>query len=151
MAFYILVTSPVNRIPAREVLNHRLKRKFWPINELTVNREKIREGDKFVFYLAGIATKGQMAQCFVASASAVSQVISHKIPISEIGDDINPGYGIWLEDINYFPEPISIRDLLKKLSLIKLKTTKAWGGYLQGGCIPISEKDYNLIKLSSSK
>lgn len=142
MAYYILVTSSISNVAANEVLAHRLERKFWPINERTTNREKVKVGDGFIFYLAGA---GKLSQCFVAMGCADSEVIKSELTWPDGFTDINPGYGLWLREISYFKNPVPIKKILKKLSFIKIKANNVWGGYLQGGCITINEKDYNLV------
>jgi predicted RNA-binding protein len=147
MSFFILIVSPIELypsgyVPAREVLENRLNQRVWPFNEYTRNRKSIKEGDKFVFYLAG-RLKKQEKQVFVGAATAASQVEKIQIAVPEEWYVDHPYYGIQLKEIIYFKESVPIRKIMADLSFIK--SSNKWGAYIQGGCISISEEDYNLI------
>ncbi len=105
----------------------KIKEKKWSIFRKTLNRNKLKVGDRIVFYKAGIDGKK-----FIGKASIYTE-------LKEDGIDFSLG----LSDAEVWKKPIKITSLLDSLEFIKDKTN--WGCYLQGGVRPISDSDYMTI------
>ena len=106
----------------------RLDKRKWPIFHFTINRKRIRADDLAIFYKAGAG-----GQKIIGKATTASAIISI---------DGKLDFYVKLKDVEQCND-VSIRPLVKKLEFIKNK--QQWGGYLQGGVRPITEKDYETI------
>lgn len=130
-------------IYARQIVGHRLHRRLWPLYQRTRYRGKITAGDRCLIYVGG---RGPDAQCLVASAvvnSVDSDPTDLSIDPSDIVNDV-PATVLKLSDIIEFPQPVSMRALLDVLRFIP-SNKKKWGAVLQGGCLKISDGDFETI------
>jgi predicted RNA-binding protein len=144
MASYILIASPINLYPGHvkgiKIFRHRLERGIWPFNENTRNKKSLEEGDSLLFYISGREEESHM---FWAQGIAATKVKTIKIDEPEHWHIQYPRFGLKLGDIKEFQKPVPIREILTDLSFIK--SYHKWGAYLQGGCITIEKKDYELV------
>lgn len=150
--YYILVAADADKsrlsMPsAYDIAHYRLKTKRWGINTNTRNRTNLKAGDYALIYASGLRENGKS---FIASARLESgaEILPHRC-IGEIDGPNNlahllSGYSIKLTDINYFNKRVDIRNIKSLLSFVKNPDSPRWGGCLQGGCITISEKDFQL-------
>ena len=116
----------------REFLE-RIKNEKWPIYSRTTNRNRIKKGDRILFYLAGPHRKK-----IIASSHLGSQ-------IRKEGDD----FAVALEKIDAWKKHVPIQPLVGTLEFIKNK--EKWGTHMQGGVVYISDKDHDLIVGSRKK
>lgn len=129
----------------REILKTRLEDGFWGLGERTPNRNNLEVGDKVVFY------EGNPTKSFVASATLKSR--SFKLSSDErnkFSHDrslFTTEYGVYLEEIHQFENPIPAEQVIDSLSFIENK--EYWYSYFQGGTREIFEKDYFAITRAS--
>lgn len=116
-----------------EEFEKRMKEKSWPIYSYTVNRKRIRPGDKIAFYKAGEGNK------IILGISETSS----EIKAQEGGID----FTVSLRNIDVWNKPILMKPLVDKLDFIDNKDQ--WGRYMQGGVVSISKKDFETISAKS--
>jgi len=128
---------------AFEVSTRRLEHKHWPLYEHTACRSKISCGDKVLIYVAG---SGKNAQTFLASASVngIEPVQGNMWDRENLITEQAPFCVLALSVDDLFPNPISIRPILKTLSFIPKNKSK-WGAVMQTGLKKISLVDYETI------
>jgi hypothetical protein len=135
-------TSGRNMMPALEVYLHRMKDGFWGFKQNVRYKHEIRENDFVLFYLAG-----KDGQKFVGSSILNSRF--QKLTRSEYvkichRPFLMAKHGVYLKDTDVWNEPISIRPMLKKLSIIEPFLPK-WGGALHSSITPLPESDLKTI------
>jgi predicted RNA-binding protein len=128
-------------IKAIDVLKDRVKEKFWSLNKNSGNFNRIRKGDKVIFYMGGRDGQKLMGRCTLAS---------EPYPLTSEQKKQIEGYpssmfshSVSLEDIKMWKEPLPIVDLKEELAFIKNKDL--WGKYFRRSIIPLSDEDYNTI------
>jgi predicted RNA-binding protein len=128
-------------IPGREILKTRLEDGIWGLGERTPNRKNLAAGDKVVFY------EGNPTKSFVASATLKSKSFQLSADERErFSHDkalFTTEYGVYLEDIQLFENPIPAEQVVDSLSFIENK--EYWYSYFQGGTREIFEIDYFVI------
>lgn len=128
-------------LTGREILETRFRDEFWGLGERTPNRKKLDAGDKVVFY-EGIPTKS-----FVASATLKANSFQlsedERKRFSHDSGFFTTEYGVYLENIRQFENPIPVEQVVDSLSFIENK--EYWGSYFQGGTRELSEKDFITI------
>jgi predicted RNA-binding protein len=105
----------------------RIKTKRWDLYKRTSHRLNIRKEDKILFYLARYPRRK-----FVANA-----VLSSKVR------EEDEEFSVGLNKIKIWKRQIPIRPLIESLEFIKNKNK--WGGYMQGGIVKITKKDFDKI------
>tara|TARA_Y100000590_G_scaffold217986_1_gene246922 strand:- start:39 stop:506 length:468 start_codon:yes stop_codon:yes gene_type:complete len=143
--FYILVNSDGfnefdKRVDANLIADFRLKVKAYPMNKGTFFRERIKNNDKFIFYIAG---KSHFKHSIYAYGK-----IGNTIPEGDYNEDEihigNPvSRAVRLKSCKKFVNIRSLKDIKENLRFIKDK--KFWGRYIQGGITQISEEEYEFI------
>ena len=130
-------------IQAREILDTRLSDAFWGLGERTPNRKWLQAGDKVVFY------EGNPTKSFVANATFKSKAFQlsseERSKFSHGQAFFTTDYGVYLEDIHLFENPIPVEQLVDNLKFIKNK--EYWYSHFQGGTREIFEKDYYAITM----
>ncbi len=128
-------------IKAIDVLKDRVKEKFWSLNKNSGNFNRIRKGDKVIFYMGGRNGQKLMGRCTLAS---------EPYPLTSEQKKQIKGYpssmfshSVSLEDIKMWKEPLPIVDLKEELAFIKNKDL--WKKYFRRSIIPLSDEDYNTI------
>lgn len=113
-----------------------IDKNVWGIKGGVKFRDKIRAGDKIIFYLAGEYE-------FLGSATIVSNAYLDNNGESEkwFGE---PGmYRIDLKEASAWQRSKPVKPLIKSLKFIKNKAH--WGTHFQGGIVNISKDDYEAI------
>jgi hypothetical protein len=116
----------VMRGHAQECLTQ-IQQKKWVLYDHTTNKSKLQKGDHVLFYIAG-----SHRQRIIADA-----IISSKLKIE------NEKQTVGLYKINIWKNRLLITTLVPQLEFIKNK--EKWGIHFQGGIIPITKKDFELI------
>lgn len=128
-------------ITGREILETRIGDEFWGLRERTPNRKALEAGDKVVFY------EGNPTKSFVASATLKSSSFKlsedERTQFSHKRALFTTEYGVYLEKIQRFDNPIPAEQVVDSLSFIENK--EYWFSYFQGGTREIFEKDYFAI------
>lgn len=146
MAYWIFVITnhPEHNLTSEEILDQRVRDRFFGLGEKTPNRRSLQAGDSAVFYL------GNPIKAF--AGTAVLNGPSFQLSPREI-DEISHGspfyraaFGVRLGEINLWKERRSVENLLSQLGFIENK--KSWGTYFQGGVKGISERDFETITKS---
>ena len=106
----------------------RIKTKKWILYKRTSNRLNIRKGDKILFYLARPPRRKIIANAVLSSE------------VKENGEDFLVG----ISRIRLWKKQVSIKPFIESLEFIKNKVK--WGGYMQGGIVKITDKDYELLR-----
>ena len=114
---------------------------FWAFTEGAPLRAKLAPGDRVLIYLAGSAHREFVAKAIVKSEAAPLTEYQERV-LGEIGIPFFY-YGVVLENIQVFPEPVKIRPLVDRLSFIKEK--KNYGLHLRLPIVRISDEDYTLL------
>lgn len=105
----------------------RIKSGEWPIFRKTHHRNEMRAGDKIVFYLGGKNNKKLMGIATISSG------------LRKNGEE----YFVSISEVEVWKDPLEMRKLVDSLGFIKNKDN--WGLYLQGGVIPLPQKDHDTI------
>ena len=152
-SYYILVASDTdkNRLfkpSALDVAKYRLGRCEWGIGIRTRNRNTIKPGDMVLIYISG---KRDLGKHFIAHAIVRSKAtpVSGKM-IAEVDAPRKNGIvlaelSIKLSTANFLKSPVAIKLIKGDLSFVTNPNSNRWGTFLQGGCMKITEKDYNFI------
>ena len=138
-SFYCLTTSDANS-DAYTIFKRRIDEKKWPMYWSTKYQNTIKDGDKLIFYIAGV---NKFRQCFVASAKV--EKISHEKETTIDPDKVQvqvTSY-IHITDIKLFKEEVFIKNILSNLNFIQNK--KNYGLYFVGGVTKIDEDSNNFI------
>lgn len=140
--------SANEKISAKQLVQRRLQDACWPIGPSTSNKDRLREGDRAVIYLAGSSSSKSDSdvQCFVAVAEICGPTIHDgwlRADRSWLGSVApTPDY-VRLRREVWFSEPVPIKKLLPSLSFTRDKSR--WGVSLQGGIVGIGNEDFGLI------
>lgn len=128
-------------LTAEEILNQRMKDRFWGIGENTPNRKNLDKGDKVVFYI------GLPRKVFGSSATLASSCFklneSQKKDLSHDKKFYFTDYGVLLDEIDIWSIPKSVEELVPRLKFIENK--EFWFSYFQGGVRQITEEDFRTI------
>lgn len=141
-SFYCLTTSDANS-DAYTIFKRRIDEKKWPMYWSTKYQNTIKDGDKLIFYIAGV---NKFRQCFVASAKVEKvQKISHEKETTIDPDKVQAQVTsyIHITDIKLFKEEVFIKNILSNLNFIQNK--KNYGLYFVGGVTKIDEDSNNFI------
>ncbi len=120
-------------IKAIDMLKDRVKEKFWSLNKNSGNFDRIRKGDKVIFYMRGRDGQKLMGRCTLAS---------EPYPLTSEQKRQIEGYpssmfrhSVSLEDIKMWKEPLPIVDLKEELAFIRNKDL--WRKYFRRSIIPL--------------
>lgn len=140
--FIVTDHSDMNQeLTVENIFKQRMDDEFWGLGKSTPNRDKLKKGDRVLFYI-GNPVKS-------IGGSAKLKTDSFKLDEKEkeeYGHDIsfyNTDYGVKLEDIDIWQNKIKMDVLISQLSFIENKNY--WYTYFQGGVRKISEDDYKFI------
>ena len=141
---FIFVTMPQftdsgSRLSSQEVLEQRLAENRWAIYSNTRNKNRIKPGDKVVFYTSNRKTGGE-----ISAAAQIKEFLrpeKNKYYLEEHGV---VEYLVLFEDIKFFKRPVSFRKLLENLSFCPQNIQK-WGVILMGGIRKLNTADYQII------
>lgn len=128
-------------IKAIDVLKDRVKEKFWSLNKNSGNFNRIRKGDKVIFYMGG--RDGQKLMSRRTLASEPYPLTSEQKRQIEGYPSSMFSHSVSLEDIKMWKEPLPIVDLKEELAFIRNKDL--WRKYFRRSIIPLSDEDYNKI------
>lgn len=128
-------------IKAIDVLRDRVKEKFWSLNKNSGNFNRIRKGDKVIFYMGGRDGQKLMGRCTLAS-EPYPLTPEQKRQIEGYPSSMF-SHSVSLEDIKMWKEPLPVVDLKEELTFIKNKDL--WKKYFRRSIIPLSDEDYNTI------
>lgn len=150
---YIMITadahiSLLNFPTAKQLSLNRLKNGYWPLYLRTKNIKRIAPEDKLVIYAGG---KREGGMSFIGTAQ-VEKVFDSRGRGTKLLIDshfsqytADPTTFLKLSKCNILKDKRQIREIKNQLDFIKDKKSKKWGCYLQGGCLSISQKDYDTI------
>ncbi|MGQ9719119.1 MAG: EVE domain-containing protein [Nitrososphaerales archaeon] len=140
---FVVIDHKMNNrvIKAMHVLEDRVQGGFWSLNRRTGNFNRIKEGDRVIFYIGGREGKRFVGRCTLASEPHPMDSEQRKrvmgYPSALFTHAVN------LENIKLWMEPLPVSDLAEELVFIKKKDL--WKVYFRRSIIPIPEKDYNEI------
>lgn len=124
-----------------EILEQRIKDRFWGLAENTPSRKSLSEGDQVVFYL-GIPRKQFAARAKLASGSFRLNQEQRK-QYSHGKELYLTDHGVQLHEAAMWETPIAVEEVIPKLAFIENK--KNWGAYFQGGIRQLTEEDFKRI------
>ena len=149
--YYLLVNSDGfgdfdKRVDAVLIADFRLKNRVYPMNKGTFFKERIKNNDKFIFYIAGQSSYKHSIYAFGS--------IGKTIPSESYNEDdihvANPiSRAVQLKSCKKFKNIRSLKDIKEDLKFIKDK--KFWGRYLQGGITQLSKEDFERILTYAQK
>ncbi|MDA9763658.1 EVE domain-containing protein [Gammaproteobacteria bacterium] len=144
-SYYILVNSDGfndfdKRVDANLIADFRIKNKAYPMNKGTFFKDRIKNNDNFIFYIAGqskhkhsIYAYGKIGKT-LPSGSYDEEDIHIGNPISKT---------VQLKSCQKFKNIRLLKEIKEDLAFIKDK--RFWGRYLQGGVTQLSQKDFEII------
>jgi hypothetical protein len=146
--FIVTDHSDMNKaLTVENIFKQRMEDEFWGLGKSTPNRDKLKKGDRVLFYI------GNPVKSIGGSAKLkTSSFMLDRKEKEEYGHDIsfyNTDYGVRLEDIDIWQNKIKMDVLISQLSFIENKNY--WYTYFQGGVRKISEDDYNFILQNRDK
>jgi len=106
----------------------------WVIRRKTQCRERLRVGDRVLFYLAG-------EQLFLGTSVLASGAVVLSGETTLTGCCLRDAYCIKLAKVHSFAPPIPRHDMVGKISWVPI----------QGGCNYIASKDFDAIVLHQKK
>jgi len=128
------------RIPALEVLRTRVEHRFWSLSSRARNINRIKPGDRVVFYISSSGGRG-FAGTAVVSSTPHPITLEQRFHIygypSETFD-----YSIELENPVMWNKLVSPAELLGKVSFLH---SERWWTRFRGSIIKITEDDYDKI------
>lgn len=145
-AFFVFVASTQlgrdgEDVPASVVFRELIATNNWFLGKRTPFRTAYKQGDKVLFYLAGVGHR------FFAGTAAV---LSAPCPISASEARALADFGLFgydlalpLSDVDIWTTPKSIRDFVYRLDFITDK--RNYGLHFRQGATRISEADYALV------
>jgi len=136
--------SGTEEYSANHIYRRRMQDGFWGLGEKTRNRTSVQKGDRVVFYLASPLCSYVGTAVLASDCAQPSDEEQRKL---RHNGAFHAVYGVWLESIDEFREPRSMRDLAYDLDFVKNKTIK-WGNYLQGGIRSVGGRDFDFISSS---
>jgi hypothetical protein len=147
MNYYLFTTVDAShfelssKVPAIEIINHRLSINQWPIYSGTRNKAKLTKGDECLFYVGGYQSNRQhiIASATIEEVVNDNALVDHEDILTSI-----PEKKLKLTNIDIFKRPINIKKLLDELSFVP-ENKRCWGTSLQGGCKQLSRIDFNLM------
>jgi hypothetical protein len=146
---FILIAGDANGTfvsPGYDVALYRLNNTVWGLNARTRHIRDLCPGSKALIYISGTKEFSQhfIAQCKIAGRPrSVPLELREKIDAPRGNGHQMPCLCVPLAEIEVFNHPVSIRQMLEKLAVIK--KPEQWWRYLQGGVIRISNRDFNTV------
>ncbi len=145
---FLLVTSDPTvtggeRGIAYELVRERLERKRWPLYERTRNRDRIKEGARVAFYVAGTRKHGG---CVVAMAEVAEAKRYHRTERTDPPEYMTeaPSIVLELKNVRELNPPVTFQERLPLLSF-RPKDLRKWGNLLQGGTRAIGKADWEKL------
>ena len=145
-----IVTDHSNKdkeLTVENIFNQRMEDEFWGLGKSTPNRNKLKKGDKVLFYIGNpVKSIGGSAKLKTASYKLDEEEkdkYGHGQPFYDTD------YGVKLEKIDIWKNRIEMDILTPHLSFIENKNY--WYTYFQGGVRKVSEEDYNFIVQNRDK
>lgn len=128
-------------IPAGEVLKDRVKNKFWSLNSRTRNIDKIKPGDRVLFYVTGKNERGFKGSGVVATEPhpMTPEQRFHIVGMPSEAFD----YAIDFSEAETWDKPITLEEIADKVSILKGKRYQKTP--FRGSIIKISKEDYQMI------
>ena len=151
---YLLVTIDPPRCDGGfgfewNLVKARLSARRWPLFRSTRNRAVIGPGDPVAFYVAGTRKNGG----HIVARAVVDRKINwlYGDPTVDPPQYLTelPNTVLYLRDVRFFSEPISIREAIPRLSFIP-SNSKRWGVALMGGCRALTYSDWKALLGSNS-
>jgi hypothetical protein len=151
MSFYIFVNSngydlDENTVSSKEICSYRLNNNVYPLYHRTRMKNIIKANDSFIFYLAGRPLSE--TRKFVAFGKIDDVVLNKSYNEDNLHLSKSIEKIITLKSV-VTKKSVSIYSIKDRLSFIPKK--KKWGSSMQGGVIPISKEDFNLITKEMKK
>lgn len=134
-------------ISAEEIINILLENSNWLYNKSTPNLKHIKTGDKVILYLAG-----EKRRKFIGSFEIAGDVDAINFNgKTEDESDLFSSFTFYtpIQNIQFFDEPIFIKDIKDELDFIKRKNY--YGMYLRHSIKAVSQSDYYKITNYISK
>jgi predicted RNA-binding protein len=147
--YWIFVVTDSNignkQMMAKDTFDQCIKDQFWGIGKKTANRKRLKKGDIVVFYLGGREGQMFLGNCRLDSKPVLVSKLDKKERrrLNRPRPFFSAEYGVYLTDIEVWPSPRPIQDLVSDLEFIRDKD-RYWV-HLQGGVRAISEDDYRII------
>lgn len=125
-----------------EIYNHRMQDRAWGLKthsdsgRRTANIDKLRRGDKVLFYLGG-----KDGHCFLGTCTLNSS-FQNLIEVAVHEDYLDWKQGVLIKDIEKW-NPLPIERLRGKVRFVPIKGN--YGSYIQGSITGISAEDYKTV------
>ena len=132
-----------NMVPARQVVEERLRRGVWPLGERTPLRRWLRPGDVALLYVGG----RDRDRLTIIGHVELQEVVSHLSPrersrvLSEADAAGLYSYGVRVANASMFARPIPIKELAGELSILPAGLAK-WGNVVKAGIRRLTANDY---------
>lgn len=128
-------------VNTQEIFDQRMEDEFWGLGEKIRYRKQLKEGDHVVFYIR------TPIQAFVGTASLTSPFLKlNQVEKEKYGHNspvFAMDYGVRLDQIDVWDEPVSVDELIPQLQFIKDQSN--WGLYFQGSINKLAEEDFQTI------
>jgi len=138
---FVVTSHREYNLEGRDILETRLKDKFWGLGKGTPNRKSLQAGDKIVFYV------GDPEKAFAASAilscSSFAPSEEERRELSHDKAFYEAEFGVRLDSIDLWEKPRRVEEIVSDLRFIENKVR--WGPYFQGGVRGIAEEDFRTI------
>lgn len=128
-----------------EILCARVGAKFWPLTSRTPRRSELERGDKVILYV------GKPEFSFMGTGILGTGLLTVPEPKRHLYAErrFDGSLGVYFSTVSLWITRIGIRELVARLAMFPDK--QRWGAYLQGGILPISPADFELITQSVTK
>lgn len=128
---------------AYELVKERMRAKRWPLYERTRNRDRIKDGSRVAFYVAGTRKHGGRV---VGTAEVAEAKRFHRTERTDPPQYMTeaPTIVLELKNVRELDPPVSFQERLPLLSF-RPKDLKKWGNLLQGGTRALLKGDWEKL------
>ena len=128
-------------IPAGEVLKDRVKNKFWSLNSRARNVNKIKNGDRVIFYVTGRNERG-FKGCGIVAGEPHPLTPEQRFHIIGMPSEAFD-YAIDFSEAEVWDKLVTLEEVKDKMPLLKGKNLSK--PPFRGSIVKITEQDYNAI------
>jgi hypothetical protein len=132
-----------------DIYKHRMQDKAWGLKthsesgRRTANIDKLRRGDRVLFYLGG-----KDGHCFLGTCT-LNSGFQNMIESAVHEDYLDWKQGVLIKDIEQWENPLPIEQLRGKVHLVPIKGN--YGSYIQGSITGISAEDHKTVIYENRK
>lgn len=134
-------------MPARQVVDLRLSLGIWPLGERTHFRAALGAGDVALLYVGGQHDDRLSIVGYVELIGPAKPLAPHEqnALLSPCDQAAGFRHGVGTSEGLFFDEPVRIKELAGRITILPPRLTPKWGNYVKAGVKRMTSNDLKVI------